>query len=269
MKHGSFKAVCLIVWACIAVLASYGDEVTTDLTSIILEPFNNEAEHKWNDGKHDREYSFTWDLDASKFATRKEGETYPQYTYVDAYPIALFGYNREGKTIKSLGIHGRFDRRGYNWIDIYPKDGDGNPYEIRMPGRTRYLDLWVWGSNLKYNIYAFVRDYRGVVHQLRLGDIAYTGWKNLRVNVPNTIPQSKRIQPNLAALTFIKFRIETTPEERVGDFYVYFKQLKVLTDTFEGLFDGDELADPDHIPELWASPNTPADRSGSDAGSTN
>jgi hypothetical protein len=27
----------------------------------------------------------------------------------------------------------------------------------------------------------------------------------------------------------------------------------VLTDTFENTFDGDELADPDILPQLWAS----------------
>jgi hypothetical protein len=34
---------------------------------------------------------------------------------------------------------------------------------------------------------------------------------------------------------------------------VYLKQLKVLTDTFETMFDGEELADPDMIPEFWAT----------------
>jgi hypothetical protein len=28
--------------------------------------------------------------------------------------------------------------------------------------------------------------------------------------------------------------------------------MKVLTDTFETLFDGDDLADPDKVQELWA-----------------
>jgi len=40
---------------------------------------------------------------------------------------------------------------------------------------------------------------------------------------------------------------------KVGDFYIYFKQLIVLTDTFETMFDGDHLADPDIIPTLWSS----------------
>jgi len=262
MKHGSIKAVCLVVLACIAVLSAFGDEQTVDLTSIVLESFNGETAHEWHDGKHTRNFDFSWAIDASKFATKtKDGDgnevNFPITTYVDAWPIALFGYNREGRDIKSLGIHGRFDRQGYNWIDVYPvQEGDDdstNAFEIPMPGRVRYMDLWVWGANLDYYIEAYVRDYQGVVHIIRLGSINHTGWKNLRANIPNHIRQGKRILPSLAQLRFVKFRIWTQPTERVNNFYIYFKQFKVLTDTFESLFDGDELADPDLIPEFWAS----------------
>jgi hypothetical protein len=255
MKHGSFKAVCLIIWACITVLSSYGDDVTVSLESKVLESFNGDSD-------------YVWKLDASKFATKSDDVSFPQMTYVDAWPIAVFGYNRSGdQTIKSLGIHGRFDRRGYNWIDIYPvkKDDDSdNPeaIEIPIPGRIRNMDMWVWGSNLDFYIEVYVRDYQGVVHNLRMGNIGYTGWRNLRVTIPNNIPQSKRILPKLAGLTFVKFRLWTQPTEKVGDFYVYFKQFKALTDTFESLYDGDELADPEHVQELWASGNENSGGSG-------
>ncbi|MDR1278245.1 MAG: flagellar filament outer layer protein FlaA [Treponema sp.] len=243
MKHGSFKVVCLIVWACITALSAFGDEYTVDLESIVLESF---------DGNSD----YVWKTDASKFATKTDDETFPQTMYVEAWPIAAFGYNRDGKDIKSLGIHGRFDRRGYNWIDVYPTlaaDGDeAGPTEIPIPGRIQYLDMWVWGSNLNFYIEAYVRDYQGVVHNIRLGSVAFTGWKNMRAVIPNNVPQSKRILPRYAGLSFVKFRIWTQPIEKVGDFYLYFKQFKVLTDTFESLFDGDELADPDRVQELWA-----------------
>jgi hypothetical protein len=53
----------------------------------------------------------------------------------------------------------------------------------------------------------------------------------------------------------VKFRVWTTPAEEVGNFYIYFDQFKVLTDTFESLFDGDELTDPDWIRENWESDN--------------
>jgi hypothetical protein len=247
MKHGSFKAGCLILWACITVFSAFGDDNTVDYESVVLESF---------DGNSD----YVWKTDASKFATQTDEGTFPQLSYVAAWPIAAFGYNRDGsKDLKSLGIHGRFDRRGYNWIDVYPTLADGGddagPTEISIPGRISYMDLWVWGSNLDYYIEAYVRDHQGVVHNIRMGSIGHAGWKNLRAVIPNNIRQSKRILPRLAGLTFVKFRIWTQPTEKVGDFYIYFKQFKVLTDTFESLYDGDELADPERVQELWAGSN--------------
>jgi hypothetical protein len=173
--------------------------------------------------------------------------------------VALFGINRNNLDIHSLGLWGKFDRRGYNWIDLYPSvpgSGQGGidpePFEIPMPGRIQSLDLWVWGSNLNYYIEAYFRDYQGIVHAVYLGDLAFQGWKNLRVKIPNSIPQSKRVLPVYAGLSFVKFRIWTTPAERVDNFYIYFNQWKVLTDTFETNFDGDDLADPDNIQQIWA-----------------
>jgi hypothetical protein len=157
---------------------------------------------------------------------------------------------------------------GYNWIDIYPtlkSEGDeAGPYEIPIPGRVRYLDMWVWGSNLNYYIEAYLRDEQGVIHVIYLGNIAYQGWKNLRTAIPTSIPQRRRFVLDAASsntlstedrnsiyLKFVKFRIWTTPREQVGNFYIYFDQFKVLTDTFESLYDGDEMTDPDWIRENW------------------
>jgi hypothetical protein len=227
------------------VFSGYGDDVTVSLETRILEAFNGDSEYKWK-------------ADSSKFITKTEDMTFPILTYVDAWPVAAFGYNRNGDAdpIKSLGINGRFDRKGYNWIDLYPvktDDPDEKPFEIQIPGRVRNFDMWVWGSNLKYYIEIYVRDYQGVVHAIKLGDIAYIGWRNLRVNVPTNISQSKRIIPAYAGLKFVKFRIWTQPVERVENFYIYFKQFKILTDVFETLFDGNDLADPQHVERLWAN----------------
>jgi hypothetical protein len=246
MKQGSFTAirliVCITILALASVFSAFGDDITEDLEGLMLEAFNGDSD-------------YTWKLEASKFASKVDDTQYPMSTYVEAWPIAVFGYNRDGsKDIKSFGIHGKFDRRGYNWIDIYPtKEGEDGPAEIPIPGRLRYLDMWVWGSNLDFYIEAYLRDYQGVVHNIKLGNIGFAGWKNLRAYIPGSIRQSKRQLPRYAGLTFVKFRLWTQPTEGVGDFYVYFKNFKTLTDTFESLYDGDELADPEHVQELWAN----------------
>jgi hypothetical protein len=243
MKHGGFKAFCLIVMVSIAGASAFGDENTVNLESRILESFDGDS-------------SYEWRTVASKFATKTDDGAYPRVSLISTWPSALFGNNRDGVDLKSLGIMGKFDRRGYNWIDIYPVATGGgetaDPEEIPVPGRATYLDLWVWGSNLNFSIEAYLRDYRGVVHVINMGNINYTGWKNLRANISNNIPQAKRILPHLAGLKFVKFRIWTQPLEQVDNFYIYFDQFKVLTDTFETIYDGDELTNPERIQELWA-----------------
>jgi hypothetical protein len=260
MKYGSFTALCAaacLIWAFVPALSSYGDDATAQLESIVLESFGGDTAHVWTAGGKKYSYDFEWKLDASKFATATSDGSYPMKGYVTAWPVALYGYKRSGEELKSLGIHGRFDRRGYNWIDLYPSKGgsgdDANdPLEIPIPGRLRNIDMWIWGSNLDFYMEVYLRDNQGVVHNIKLGNIGHTGWKNLRVNVPTNIIQSKRVLPRISGLKFVKFRIWTQPTERIGDFYIYLNQFKVLTDVFETLFDGNELADPEYVQELWS-----------------
>ena len=252
MKQGSFTVVRLavcIVFALVVAVSGYGDETTAQWRTVILESFNGDS-------------GVEWKLDASRFATRDTDEgDFPRMAFVRAWPIQVFGWNRDGsQDLRSLGIHGRFDRRGFNWIDLYPSvGGDGDdrddPIEIPVPGRVRSIDMWVWGSNLDYYIEAYFRDHNGIVHNIRFGGIGFAGWKNLRANIPTNIAQQRRVLPRYAGLRFVKFRIWTQPTERVADFHIYLNQFQILTDMFEGLFDGNELADPDFVREIWADSN--------------
>jgi len=253
-----YLAVCL---GLLAVLPAFGDERDIEYKAYVIAAFGGTNQDEWVvEGSSYSSTAYTWNLDASKYAHKEGDVTYPQKKEdIDAWPMALFGANPEGDTKpKSFGIWGKFDRRGHNWIDVYPskegeKDpsGKAKPTEIPFPGRISSMNMWVWGSNLNFRIEAYVRDYEDMIHVIDFGSIAFTGWKNLRVKVPATIRQSKRIQPNLANLKFVKFRIWTDPWEKVDNFYIYFNQFKVLTDTFETLYDGNELAHPEHVRELW------------------
>jgi hypothetical protein len=272
MKQGSFRVMILAILAGVT-LAAFGDDFTVNLESKVLENFDNTEDSK-----------YVWKKEASRYAVGKDetdkdnpsfadygledGDFFPKIDHKVGWPMALFRNNRDGKDLKILGIWGKFKRMGYNWIDIYPtlksEGEEAGPFEIPIPGRVRYLDMWVWGSSLNYYLEAYIRDQQGVIHTIYLGNLGYQGWKNLRAMVPTSIVQRRRIildpkTSNMTAtedrnsiyLKFVKFRVWTTPNEAVGNFYVYFDQFKVLSDTFESLYDGDELTDPDWIQENW------------------
>jgi hypothetical protein len=167
MKHGGFKAACLALMVCLSVVSVYADEKTVNLQSRTIETFDGDS-------------GYTWRVIASKFATKTDSETFPKVAYVDAWPSALHGRNKDNKEYKALGIYGRFDRNGYNWIDIYPvkegADEKAPPAEIPMPGRPTMLDMWVWGSNFKYYHKLYIRDYKGDVHKIPFGSTYHVGW---------------------------------------------------------------------------------------------
>jgi hypothetical protein len=297
MKQGIYKAVCLVLLMGMTVALLFADNTTIAYESIILEKFDGAT-----DGEPDGHYYytyheeqtmaqlpkqgfFTWKLQASKFATSiaalpessqpKTGtrtialdqtETFPVTTYVAEGPTVnnTLSFNRGTATAPSgsFGIWGKFDRQGYNWIDLYPTVGEDDasePVKILIPGHVYYLDLWVWGANLNYTIEAYVEDYRGIVYTIPMGSLAYQGWKNLRVAIPTNIPQDKKTLPRLETLKFLKFRVWTMPTERVDNFYMYISQFKALTDGFVTDYDGDRLENTDFIQGTWnADGATPA-----------
>jgi hypothetical protein len=264
MKTGISKLVCLVVFVSVPVAWTFSDVNTVELQSRILDRFDGTPYTL--DGV---EYKYTWKTIGSKFSTKIGDKTYPIISPVSTAPEAL---RRQNPEMKSLGIQGAFDRHGYNWIDIYPvpaENVDGPPVEIPLLGRTRFIDMWVWGSNLDYSMEVYIRDNKGIIHTIPMGRLNYTGWRNLRSAIPGWIPMVSDVLPRSNYVsTFVKFRIWTSPQERtyvdrkrdasgnltdIIPFYVYISQLKVLADIYETVYDGDELGYPDNAEELWSS----------------
>ncbi|MDR2481031.1 MAG: flagellar filament outer layer protein FlaA [Spirochaetaceae bacterium] len=265
MKKGSLQVIFLVVLANLIILPAFGDGSTVEMSSRILEKFDGTPYVV--DGE---EYHYTWKTVASRFITKIADQSFPVVNVISSAPMALTRAAGEAGA-KSLGIQGAFDRQGFNWIDIYPTltdDPDGNPAEIPLLGRTRFIDIWVWGSNLNYTLEAYIRDNRGVIHTISMGNLKFTGWRNLRSAIPSGIPMVSNIIPRSThASTFVKFRLWTDPRERtyvdierdkagkitkIVPFYVYLTQLKVLSDVYETIYDGDELADPKNTTKLWS-----------------
>jgi len=269
MRRSLIRALCLLSVLMVVLGALPADDFTLNLESKIIQNFDAPEEQGW--------ISI-----GSKFASAG----YPKVAFIEkTWPISLYGTApKDADKLSVMGVAMLFDRKEYNWVDVMPgektKDSEGKAQykfkELPLVGRVRSLDVWVWGSGFKYYIEVYVRDYRGIVHAVNMGMIDHYGWKNMRVNIPEGIPQSKRTLPRREGLKLVKFRIWTTPSEAVavyGDdedvldikstsekdkelrlskaIFVYFDQIKVLTDTFETLYDGDTLSELENVKESF------------------
>jgi hypothetical protein len=216
-----------------------GDEVTQAIASKNLASFDDPAT------------AGNWIVQGSKYAT----QDYPQMQLVRAWPEALYGKNKDNKPLFALGVHAKFDRKSYNYIEIIPatKDSSGKlvPRSIPIPGRVKSIDMWVWGANYNYWLEAHLRDYQGVDHVIRMGSLDFAGWKDLSATVSGAIPQARQYIPRYAGLELTKLVIWTAPDEKVDDYYFFIDEITCITDLFESRFDGSDLADPEALNSLW------------------
>ncbi len=232
------------------------DEKTLKLESIVLDEFDSEGDAAYEDGS-----AVIWKVRGSKFST----EGYPRMVYVpNEWPDDLYGTVPENsEELGVLGINARFDRMGYNQIEIIPGVGEGDNWAakpLEIPGRTKTVDLWVWGSNYKYNMEFYFLDFEGLPYRLDAiqsdnkrhpGSLHFIGWKNLYVDIPSYIRQFVNYKPEYKGLRLSKIVIYTHPSEKVDNYYVYLDHLKVLTDMHESFYDGFELTNPNKIKEIW------------------
>ncbi len=239
MRKGSILIICLTVLFLLVLPSVMADSATENLESRILESFDPDSR------------ATDWLVVGSKFTT----EGFPKQTYTEAWPEAVYGSNNEGLDLQVLGVNMKWDRKGYNNFEVIPvtKDDEGKviPNPISIPGRVKKLDLWVWCSDFDYYLEVHLRDTNGVIHVLNMGGLAKVGWNNFSTPIPNRIAQSGQYIPYIKSLELVKFVVWTKPTENVSNYFIYFDQIKVLTDTFITRFDGDELAGKDSAAKIW------------------
>jgi hypothetical protein len=235
----AFLGTALVIALFFSAGLVMGDELTQAISSKTLASFNDTAA------------SGNWIVQGSRFVT----QDYPQLQVVRAWPEALYGNNKDNKPLFSLGIHAKFDRKSFNFIELIPaaKDSSGKlaPKSIPIPGRVKSLDMWVWGANYNYWLDVHLRDFQGVDHVIRMGSLLFAGWKNLTAPVSGAIPQARQYIPRYAGLELTKLVIWTAPDEKVDDYYFFINGINCITDLFETRFDGEDLADPDSLNTLW------------------
>ena len=248
MSKGRLLGFSLVAALLVPTVAVAQQQATTNYQSIVIEDFDSPTENRWV-------------VEGGKFIA----DGYPRVSYVRTFPQALHRREPDGRELRALGVQAAFDRQGYNYLELIPSAEDENgevvPRGIPIPGKVRFLDMWVWGSNFDYYMDIHLRDYRGMVHVIKLGDIRYAGWRNLRVPVPTWIPQdapyiaeirSGEFASDLRGLALVKIVVWTRPQERVNGFFIYLDEIKVETDLFRAPFAGEDLRDPGYVQELWA-----------------
>lgn len=254
MKRGRLILGLVSLLAVVGVPA-VADDAAERLESIVIDTFDDPSERVWLESGKEKREQRQWAVTGSKFATKEGDIQYPVKAFPEVWPAALFDRNTDGSTLRSLGVHGKFDRKGFNYVEIYPvkDDGKGNmvPASYRLPGIAKMIDIWVWGSLYNYTLEVHLRDFRGIPHVLEMGSLWYKGWKNLSVKIPTSIPQTQAQIPNYMGMELTKLVVRTAPEERVDNFYVYFDNLKILSDMHQNPFDGRELADPAYVQQIW------------------
>jgi hypothetical protein len=167
------------------------------------------------------------------------------------------------KKEKCLGVKFQFRYPGTNEIHILappqldwkektpkltfnPSTGkDEQERGLELPGKARGISVWVHGRGHPYTMEAWVKDYRGATHIIKFGSINFVGWRPLKAYIPASVPQEFESFPQTRILKITRFVIRAVPnaprEELMEVAYFFFDQVKVLTDTYEVNFDGNEL----------------------------
>jgi hypothetical protein len=144
-----------------------------------------------------------------------------------------------------LGTRVDYLRRGYNSFTIRPIR------PIPIEGITKTVSMWVVGRNFNHDIKLLIQDFFGRNYEIHMGKLNFQGWKKLTVAIPpqapdgiNGVVQRSYHYNNQMGIKIMGFRIDCDPLEAFGSYYIYFDDLRAVTDLFaENNRDPDDMAD--------------------------
>ncbi len=139
-----------------------------------------------------------------------------------------------------LGGKVHFFRRGLSSVAIFPVR------PIPIEGITKTLSVWVVGRNFNHVLKAVFADYFNQPREITLGKLNFMGWKQMTAAVPPWIVQDEFHFAADRGLKFLGFKIEFDLMESYGTYYVYFDDLRAVSDLF-----AETYRDPDDMSDGW------------------
>jgi hypothetical protein len=98
-----------------------------------------------------------------------------------------------------------------------------------------------------------IEDFFGRTFELYMGRLNFQGWKKMTVAIPpqadnslTGIVQRNYHYNNLLGIKIVGFRIDVDPMEAYGSYYIYFDDLRAVTDLF-----AENSRDPDDMMDSW------------------
>lgn len=166
--------------------------------------------------------------------------------YGIAIAIRREGAPMELETVKDrnkfvMGIKVEFMKRDWSWCSITPAK------PLRIKGITKSISVWTVGRNYKHVLSFVFRDYLDKIKVLRAERMIWVGWKNVTVNIPDTIEQENYKISEERGLTFVGFRLDFEPDDILGrPFYTYFDYMTADVDLFS-----EKNQNPDDMIDNW------------------
>lgn len=153
-------------------------------------------------------------------------------------------YAKDDPDTQVLGVKVQFFKRGINSFYITSQR------PIPIEGITKTISMWVCGRNQGHDLYILIEDYFGRSYELYMGNLGFSGWKKLTAVVPPSpdsehgIVQHSAYYGDRPGLRILGFRVDCNPVLARGTYYVYFDDLRCVTDLYDcENHDEDDMAD--------------------------